>query len=170
LLRPSDPVVFATVIAGASLAAAIDLRTRRVPNVLTAALAVAGLALAVTGVSTLSPGASLAGLALGAALMLPGHLLGGTGAGDVKLFAASGALVGPAHILAAFFYTAIAGGALAVAVAVHRRRLRRTLGSAARLVATGGGHAAAIESPLEHNRFAYAPAIAVGVTLAALGL
>ena len=31
-------------------------------------------------------------------------------------------------------------------------------------------NAAEIEAPIENNRFAYAPAIAVGVTLAALGL
>ncbi len=49
--------------------------------------------------------------------MLPGHLFGATGAGDVKLFAAAGALIGPAPIVTAFFYTALAGGVLALIVA-----------------------------------------------------
>ena len=164
---PFDRLVMATVIAGAGIGAAIDLRTRRVPNPLTLLLAASGVGFAVFGVGGLTIGASLLGLALGMALMLPGHLLGATGAGDVKLFAALGALVGPAHIATAFVYTAIAGGAIAVAVAMHRRRLRRTIEHAAQLVVSAD--AAAIESPLENNRFAYAPAIAVGTMLVALG-
>ncbi len=155
---------------GAGVAAAIDLRTRRVPNPLTVLLASSGVLLAACGVSGVSLGASLAGFALGLALMLPGHLFGGTGAGDVKLFAAVGALIGPAHIVTAFLYTALAGGGLALVIALRRQRLQRTIGGAARLIATAAGNASAIESPLEHNRFAYAPAIAVGATLAALGL
>ena len=73
---------------------------------------------------------------LGLALMLPGHLFGATGAGDVKLFAAVGALLGPAPIATAFLYTAIAGGVLAVVVALRRRRLRQTLERHGALVAT----------------------------------
>jgi prepilin peptidase CpaA len=165
----SDAIVLATVTAGAGTGAAIDLRTRRVPNPLTLLLAASGVAFAALGLSGLTVGASLAGFALGLALMLPGHLFGATGAGDVKLFAALGALVGPAHIATAFVYTAIAGGAIAIVVALRRRRLRRTLDAAARLLASGAGSAAAIESSIENNRFAYAPAIAVGTMLAVLG-
>jgi len=68
----------------------------------------------------------------------------------------------------AFLYTAIVGGVLAVAIAVRRRRLCQTIGATARLVAEGSAGAAAIESPEVDNRFAYAPAIAVGVVMAAL--
>ena len=82
---------------------------------------------------------------------------------------AVGAFIGPAHILSAFLYTALAGGGLAVVISLMRRRLRQTVGSTAQLIATVGANAPAIESPLEHNRFAYAPAIAVGTMLAALG-
>jgi prepilin peptidase CpaA len=170
LARPSDLIVIATVMAGAGAGAAIDMFTRRVPNQLTMPLAACGVLFAACGISGISVGASLAGFALGLALMLPGNLFGATGAGDVKLFAAIGALIGPAPILTAFFYTALAGGALAVAVAVRRRRLRQTIGGAARLVATAAANVGAIESPLENNRFAYAPAIAVGTMLAALGV
>ena len=62
--------------------------------------------------------------------MLPGHALGATGAGDVKLMAAVGAIVGPGMVLRAFLFTAVAGGVLALAVAVgaaagrHARRNR----------------------------------------------
>jgi prepilin peptidase CpaA len=171
LVRPSDFIAIATIAAGSGLGAAIDLRTRRVPNPLTMGLAATGVVYAACGIGIggLSLGASLAGLGLGLALMLPGHLIGATGAGDVKLFAAAGAFVGPAHILTAFIYTALAGGGMAVVVSLMRRRLRQTVGGTALLIATAGGNAPAIESPHQDNRFAYAPAIAVGTMLAALG-
>jgi prepilin peptidase CpaA len=162
-------IVLATLVAGVAVAAAIDLRTRRVPNPLTAGLAALGVAFAAAGIGSLTVGASLTGLVLGLAFMLPGHLFGATGAGDVKLFAAAGALIGPWPIVAAFFYTAIAGGLLALVVAFRRQRLQRTLGATARLISTAAANSTAIASPLEDNRFAYAPAIAVGVLIAALG-
>jgi len=170
LLKPSDLIVLATVAAGTGSGAAIDLCTRRVPNPLTVVLAASGVVLAAFGASGLTVGASLAGFALGLTLMLPGHLLGGTGAGDVKLFAAVGALIGPAHIVAAFFYTAVAGGVMALIVAVRRRRLQHTIAGTARFIATAAANTAEIESPIANNRFAYAPAIAVGTMMAALGL
>ena len=98
--------------------------------------------------------------------MLPGHVIGKTGAGDVKLFAALGTLLGPTHIVVAFLYTAIAGGLLAIVVAVGRRRLRETVVRTAALVSTGGNNVAQIEHPSADNRFAYAPAIAVGNAVA----
>ena len=148
--------------AGTGIAAAIDLRTRRVPNALT-------LALAASGAGRVGVVAALAGGLVGLLLMLPGHLFGATGAGDVKLLAAAGTLLGPGAVVAAFVATAIAGGLLALAVAVRRGRLAATCGATARLVATAGGNAAEIERTASDNRFAYAPAIAVGVTLAAIG-
>ncbi len=170
MAKPFDFIVVATIVAGALAAAAIDVRTRRVPNVLNALLASVGLALAVTGLSGLSVGAALAGLGVGLALMLPAFIFGAMGAGDVKLFAAMGTLVGPTHILRAFVFTAIAGGMLAIAVAAMRGRLQQTLARTGTLVATGGSNAAAIKAPSENNRFPYAPAIAVGCVIAALGL
>ena len=169
MARPSELIVLSTLVAGVALAAAIDLRSRRVPNPLTATLAALGVAFAASGISGLTVGASLTGLVLGLALMLPGHLFGATGAGDVKLFAAVGALIGPLPIAMAFFYTALAGGVLALVVAFRRQRLQQTLGATARLISTAAANSAAIASPLENNRFAYAPAIAVGTLIAALG-
>jgi prepilin peptidase CpaA len=102
--------------------------------------------------------------------MLPGHVIGATGAGDVKLFAAAGAVVGVGRVVPAFLYTALAGGLIALLVAVLRRRLRHTLATTATLVATRAANVGEIESPHSNNRFAYAPAIAIGVVLAALGV
>jgi prepilin peptidase CpaA len=101
--------------------------------------------------------------------MMPGHMIGATGAGDVKLFAALGSLLGPSRIGVAFVYTAILGGALAVMVAMYRGRLEATLQETATLVLTGGSNVAEIERPTADNRFAYAPAIALGALVSALG-
>lgn len=163
----TDVVVLVTIAAGTGAAAVIDLRTRRVPNALTMAMAAIGILIAAMGLGRVGIGASLAGCALGALLMMPGHLFGGTGAGDVKLLAAAGATLGPTLTVKAFVATVIAGGVLALVVAVRRGRLRRTL-SATRRLAVGHPDSAGIKHPSEDNRFAYAPAIAVGATLAAL--
>jgi prepilin peptidase CpaA len=159
----------AVVIGGTGIAAAIDLRTRRIPNLLTGTLAVAGLALAAAGLGRVGLASALLGCAVGLILMLPGHVLGGTGAGDVKLLAASGTLLGAGTIVRAFLYTAIAGGVVALVVALRRRRMRQTLQGTARLVTRGATQTAAREAPCANNRFAYAPAIAIGTALAALG-
>ena len=149
-------------------AAVIDLRTRRVPNLLTASLAAAGIGIAAAGIGRIGLGASILGCLLGLAFMLPGHIFGATGAGDVKLLAAAGALLGPTDTVHAFLNTAIAGGALALGVALYRRRLQHTLGATARLVAGQADATEQIEAPSTDNRFAYAPAIAIGVLVVAL--
>ena len=163
----SDILVLSIVCAATGLAAVIDLRTRRIPNALTGSLAVVGLGLAAMKLGPIGIGGALIGVLLGFAFMLPGYIFGATGAGDVKLFAAAGALLGPAATVRAFIYTAIAGGVLALVVAVRRRRLHRTLTAAAGLISNTSA-VAAIESPDADNRFAYAPAIAIGVAMVAL--
>ena len=168
MVKPSDLIVFGTLAAGGFAAAAIDLRTRRVPNALTLTLAAAGIVFAAAGIGRVTLLGAIAGMAAGLLLMLPGHLFGATGAGDVKLFAALGAILGPASIGAAFLYTAIAGGVLAATVAVRRRRLGQTIDRTRRLIADGAGAIAEIEHADAGNRFAYAPAIAIGVLLAAV--
>jgi prepilin peptidase CpaA len=151
------------------IATVTDLRTRRVPNWLTFGSAAAGLAMAAMHVDGVGVAGALEGLLVGLLLMLPGHLIGKTGAGDVKLLAAVGTLLGPKSIVMAFPYSAIAGGGLAVLVAISRRRFRETLAGTATLVWTGGANAGDIERPSNNNRFAYAPALAIGAVVVALG-
>lgn len=157
------------MVAGAGSSAVVDLRTRRIPNSLTLPLAGIGLGLAVSGASGLSLGASLVGLFVGLLLMLPGHLVGGTGGGDVKLMAALGSVLGPQRVLSAFLYSAIAGGLLAIAYAVARGRLHTTLRGAARLVTHPSATRAEVDRAAANNRFPCGPAIALGCVLAALG-
>jgi prepilin peptidase CpaA len=167
-MQNSDALVTAIVAIGMGAAAVIDLRTRRIPNILTATLAAIGVGLAAAGFGRIGLGASLLGCLLGLAFMMPGHIFGATGAGDVKLLAAAGALLGPTDTIYAFLYTAIAGGVLALAVAVARRRFSQTLASTGRLMQGTEQARTEIESTSSDNRFAYAPAIAIGVVLVAL--
>lgn len=110
-----------------ALACVSDLRTRRIPNVLTiSAAAVAVLFhLATSGWS--AAGWSFAGLFLGAVLFFPMFALRGMGAGDVKLLAAVGAWLGPAQVVTVALATSIAGGVIAVVVAVAHGYLRKAL-------------------------------------------
>ena len=155
------------VAAGAGTAAAIDLRTRRIPNPLSVGTAALGLALAATGLSGITLTSSMLGFLVGLALMAPGRILGATGAGDVKLMAAVGAVVGFERMPVAFIGTALAGGALAVAIAARRGRLARTIGGTGRILRAPSRTRREIESAGAQNRFSYGPAIAAGGLLAA---
>lgn len=157
------------VIASGLVASIVDVRSRRVPNALTFPLAVVGIWLAAAGLGRIDTGAALLGLVVGLGVMLPLHIIGGTGAGDVKLVAALGTLLGPLGILNAIVRMGIAGGVIAIAVALQRGRLRTTMFGTALVLARADGAAAAIESQDANNRFPYAPAIAIGAALVALG-
>lgn len=153
---------------GAGTGAVIDVRTGRIPNALTGLLATGGVGLAGAGLTAVSLASSMAGLAIGFLLMLPGHLIGRTGAGDVKLFAAVGAVLGIERMGWAFCYTALTGGILAAGCALKRRRLAVTTRRVLGLLAAPQRSRAAIESSGADNRFAYGPAVAVGGALASL--
>jgi len=160
--------VLATLSTGLGAGALIDARQRRIPNEVSMATMGMGLLLAASGVGSITLTSALAGLTAGFLMMLPGHLFGATGAGDVKLFAAAGTLLGVGRIIPAFLCVAIAGGVFAVLIAWQRGRLSRTMKLAAGLCGRPDEGKNAIESPAEHNRFPYGPAIAVGCVVTAL--
>jgi prepilin peptidase CpaA len=161
-------VAHAVLAAGLAVAVVIDLRSRRIPNLLTATMAVLGLGLAATGYGSVTVAASVGGMVLGLVLMLPGHALGATGAGDVKLMAAVGAIVGPGLVFPAFLFTCIAGGVLAVGVAISRRRFGETVAGTGRLIAAPANARTEIQGAAASRRFAYGPAIAAGSVIAVL--
>jgi prepilin peptidase CpaA len=118
-----DPVR-AVVIVIALVACVTDLRAKRIPNVLTFGGALAGIAFhAVTGGFT-GVGHSAGGWVVGVLAYILPFVLGGLGAGDVKLIAALGAWLGPVDTLWLALYTGIAGGISAVIVAVAHGYLR----------------------------------------------
>jgi prepilin peptidase CpaA len=118
-----------------------DVRAARIPNALTLLSAVVGMA-----AHALLPGGggvvtSAVGLGAGLAVFFPFFALGGLGGGDVKLMAALGAWIGAPAILTTALYTAVAGGVLALGLAVARGYLGealRNLRGLARLWATVG--------------------------------
>ncbi|MEO8029130.1 MAG: A24 family peptidase [Bryobacteraceae bacterium] len=152
--------VFALVI----VAAVTDVRTRRIPNLLTLPALVAGLAAnAMLG--------GVAGLGRGAAGVLVAVLvLGGfcwfrtMGFGDLKLCAAVGAWIGPGELLFALLITAMAGGVMAVAYALWKGKLGVLLDRSANIGRSSGTEASAhdLHSP-GALAIPYAPAIAFGV-------
>jgi prepilin peptidase CpaA len=164
----SSSLAPAVAVVSAGIAAAIDVRTGRIPNVLTGSVAAIGLSLAMSGAgATGMTGACMGGL-VGLTLMLPGYRFGGTGAGDVKLMGALGTLLGPAATVIAFLASAIAGGVLAVGHAWSRRRLGATVGRTARLVAAPRITSGEIDRDTAATRFAYGPALAAGAIAAVL--
>ena len=115
------PLLLAVVVA--TIALATDLRARRIPNWLTAGGVLAGIVgnLLLGG---LSGGAlALAGAGLGFVLLLPFYVVRGVGAGDVKLLAALGALVGPITLLAVAAVGALVGGLMSIIILARRGTL-----------------------------------------------
>jgi prepilin peptidase CpaA len=112
-------VLSACALAIFAAAAATDARDRRIPNALSGALALLGLARIALALATGEPplplaidlAAAVAVFALGAL----GFASGVLGGGDVKLLAAGALWLGAAALLPFLTATALAGGVLALA-------------------------------------------------------
>lgn len=112
-------VVTATLI----VAAVIDGLKLKVPNWITFPMIISGWVYS----AAFSPFAgweglmySLAGTAVGLALLLPAYAIGGMGAGDVKLLAGVGAWVWSTTTLYAFAISALVGGVIAILMVLAR--------------------------------------------------
>src|SRR4029453_1349383 len=107
------------IVVGILLAVAClsDLRTRRIPNVLTMSAAAGAVLFHLATAGWAAAGWRGAGLFLGAVLFFPMFVLRGMGAGDVKLLAAIGAWLGPGQVAIVALATSIAGGLIALIVA-----------------------------------------------------
>lgn len=121
--------VATTVMTAAAIAAAVrDVRTRRIPNLLTASLALFGLAVAaLQGAGALGSSA----LAL-LVVFLAGTLAfsaGWFGGGDVKLIAACAAVVGMQHLVLLLSCIGMTGGVVVIAYVLRKRMLRTTIAS-----------------------------------------
>jgi prepilin peptidase CpaA len=107
-------------LAVAAVACATDLKARRIPNWLTLGAAAGAFGFFLTGQGWQGLGWSAAGWAVGLAMFFPVFVLRGIGGGDVKLLAALGAWLGPLSVVWLALYTALAGGPLALGVALSR--------------------------------------------------
>jgi prepilin peptidase CpaA len=157
-------------------AAIIDIRSMRIPNVLTYSGAIVGLALNFGIVWTLRGlhegiTAGLFPSSVGCLLLLGCFIalaaIGPMGGGDVKLMAAVGAFLRWPLCLYAVAYVLIMGGVVSLAYALARGQLRHVLSN----IFTGGKtllHRGPSNAPLELHRIPYGTAILMGVTWAVL--
>lgn len=104
-----------------------DARYRRIPNAFVLATLVAGLSVNAILGGTHGVLASLGGCALAFALMFMLHIFGAMGAGDVKLFAGIGSVLGASLVVPTFLIVVLVGGALAVVTMFRAGTVRETL-------------------------------------------
>jgi prepilin peptidase CpaA len=115
-------VVFAPLVVMLAVAAAIDIRSRRIPNALTGMLALIGFLQSFTSGHTVTPWQSILGLLSGAALLSALFALRAVGGGDLKLLAAAGAWLGPKLVFQVFLLEAILGMLIVlISCAIHGR-------------------------------------------------
>jgi prepilin peptidase CpaA len=149
------------------VAAAIDIRVRKIPNLLTFPAMV--VAIAYHSITTGWNGLifSVEGLALGIGLFLVPYMMGGMGAGDAKLMGAAGAIIGPKAVLMASLFTAVAGGIYALIVFLFSRQyLKGFLERSAIMIKTFAFTRNLIPIPEDKSekkpRLCYGVAIAIG--------
>lgn len=105
----------------------MDVRYRRIPNNLVVLTLMVGFIVNTIFGGTQGLLVSLAGAALAFALMFFLHAFGTMGAGDVKLFAAIGAVFGSSLVLPTLVVVALTGGALAICQMIYARRVSTTM-------------------------------------------
>ena len=130
-----NPFAFWPTCTVVTVAAVIDVRHRRIPNWLVVPFLAFGILSG--GVADGSQGVirSLSGIALAGGIAGPFCYLRGMGMGDLKLLAGIGAWLGPRQLASALVATALAGGILALAVALWKRSLLRCLDGLQELLA-----------------------------------
>ncbi len=155
------PLAIWLVLCACIVAVLTDLRSRRIPNALTMALALAGLALHATqGWAAL--GLTIATLAGALAVGSVAFGWGWLGGGDVKLLAAGAATLGFPDAIPFVIYTALAGGVIAFALALGTGRLRSVLVSVVALLRPFAFKGTTAPAPANPMMFPYALAIASG--------
>jgi prepilin peptidase CpaA len=161
-----------------AVATVTDLRTRRIPNWLVFPFLLAGIVVSPLrhdwqgnshGFGWHGLGQSLAGLGLGLLINIIPFFMGWTGGGDVKLFAAIGAWVGPEQMFWSIFFTAFAGGSIILCWVAYSGFIK-LFTSAAGLFPGGKQRGIALQPALAHasplgRKMPYAPAIAIGTVL-----
>ena len=110
-------LVFAALLL---IAAASDIRSRRIPNWTVLALIAVFMAAGIFGVAPQRWLPSLAAFAIALAGSVGLYLLGAFGAGDSKLFSATALFLGVGNLLLLTCATAIAGGVLAIGFLIFR--------------------------------------------------
>jgi prepilin peptidase CpaA len=119
-------VVQAVLIVIVVTAGIYDLRYRRIPNWLVLAGLVVGFGLNAFLFELAGFANSAKGMGLALLIYFPLYLLRAMGAGDAKLMAAVGSIVGWGNWLAVFVLTAVIGGVMGLIVLLFAGRVRKT--------------------------------------------
>ncbi len=127
-MHPFSALLVAIVVAFTAVCAVIDWRTWRIPNWLTVPAFILGLAARTAHEGWAGLFDSLLGFGIGFGLLLVLWLLGGGGAGDVKMMGALGAWLGMDLILRVFLASALATIVLALGALAYRRIASRASG------------------------------------------
>jgi Flp pilus assembly protein protease CpaA len=110
----------------------------------------------------------MSGLTLGFAIWIAFFVIGAIGAGDVKLFAAAGAWLGPGATWRAALVAAALGGILAVAMLLRERRAREGFAKVMVSVSTRSVAALAPDPAMPRSRqLPYGVALACGALIVA---
>ena len=120
-------ILYAILILCLLLASIYDVRIKKIPNWLSLGLMVSGLIGNAVAIKGLSLGDSGAGLVVGLLLMLPGYVFGSMGAGDVKLMAAIGGVLGFTPIVDVVIFSYLLMFVLAVLFVIIKGDLIRLL-------------------------------------------
>ena len=126
MLSPTAIIVELFLIPLAVLIIYHDVRYRRIPNPFVLATLVTGLTLNFAVGGWQGGLNSIGGCLLAFVLMFMLHVFGAMGAGDVKLFAAIGSILGAQLVLPTFIVVVLTGGLLALVVVLRSGALRTT--------------------------------------------
>lgn len=129
------PILLKLVLIVTALAAAYyDLRVRRIPNWINLTGVMLGLSLNTYFEHFHGTLIAAGGLLAALSIYVPLYALKGMGAGDVKLMAAIGAIVGPENWFSIFIVTALLGGAASMVLVLLRRKMGQTMHNVATIV------------------------------------
>ena len=131
--------ILASLVVFLALSVLSDLRTRRIPNLLSGAAMIAGLLMNATFSGVSGVYASLAGAALAIGILVWPFAAGGLGGGDVKMMGAVGAFVGPRLAIMGLVIGMILGGIIMAVHLVRLGRLREKLASLRTMVTVAAG-------------------------------
>jgi len=107
-------------------AGTIDLRTRRIPNWLTVSGALLGIGMHMYQSSIAGTIVALQGMVLALIVLFPMVLLRAMGAGDWKLMASLGAILGPWMMLFVLLAAIFLSGIMAVVMVVRANKVKET--------------------------------------------
>lgn len=104
-----------------------DVRYRRIPNAYVLAALISGLTINTLFGGLSGVASSVAGCVLAFILIFVLHVFGAMGAGDVKLFAAIGAVTGAHLVLPTFVVVVLTGGLLALVSTIRAGVVKTTM-------------------------------------------